>query len=118
MKRLVLAILLLLPRLVSAQTVATPTNHLGWDEVGQTAAIANASTYNAYIDAATTPVALTGVACIGTTTATCTANWPAMTPGTHTLTITQVNGGESGKSAPLSFSFVVVVVPTNVRQVP
>lgn len=124
LKRLafLLVLLVLAPRLVAAQTVATPGNHLGFDLPGQSIAVANGSTYNAYLDASTTPAPLAGVTCsAGTpaTTATCVANWPAMQPGSHTLTVTQAQGGvESAKSAPLSFTMVIVVTPQNVRQVP
>jgi hypothetical protein len=51
--------------------------------------------------------------------ATCTAPFPAMTPGAHALTLTQtISGAESGKSMALAFTFVVVVTPTGVRVVP
>ena len=124
LKRLLVAsaLILLFGPPAAAQSVATPSNHLGWDEPGQSAAVANGSTYNAYLDASTTPTPLTGVTCsTGTpvSTATCVANWPALQPGTHTLTVTQVQTNvESAKSAPLSFTMVIVVTPTNVRQVP
>ena len=98
---------------------ATPASKLAFDEVGQTVAVAQSATYNATIDAAA-PVALAGVSCTATTTpvgATCTATLPALTLGTHTLTLTQtISGATSPASTPaLSFTYVIVVTPTNIR---
>ena len=116
-----LLILLALPSVVRAQpvTVTPGTSHVGWDEPGQTLPIATGSTYNAYVDALP-PVVVAGVTCTANAAGlvTCVGNWPAMTPGAHTVTVTQVNGGESLKSSGLSITFSVTVTPTNVRQVP
>ena len=57
-------------------------------------------------------VVLTNVTCAGTATVTCTVPFPAFTPGAHQLSLTATNAaGESDKSAPLSFAFVVVPNP-------
>ncbi len=100
---------------------ATPSSRLAWDEVGQSVATAQAAAYAVYVDTGT-PVALAGVTCVvGTpaSTTTCSAAFPALTPGAHTLTLTQIIGGaESAKSATLAFSYVLVVTPTAVRVVP
>lgn len=117
-------LLLLLCSAVAFAQAASPTSHVGWDINGQAVAVASAATYNGYVDALPV-VALTGVSCVTSVSpapsgSTCTANWPPMTAGAHTITITQViAGAESSKSTPpLSFTFTIVVTPTNVRQVP
>lgn len=111
-----LTIALLMAVSASAQT-ATPQNKFQWTEVGQTVAIAGGATYNLYDGTNPTPIVLTGVTCVaGTpaTDATCTGNIPALTLGVHTVTLTEViSGAESAKSAVLSFTFVIVVTPTN-----
>lgn len=117
MRHLVLAFALTLGlATVASAQVATPINHFGWTEVGQTPAVANGATYNVYVDAATVPVALTGVTCVvGTpvTDAACTSNIPALTVGLHVVTLAQnIQGAESGKSTSISFTFVIVVTPT------
>lgn len=104
----------------SAQT-ATPSSHLAFDEAGQAVTVAQGASYTASVDSAA-GIALTGVTCVAGTpssTATCTANFPAMTPGTHTVTVTQtISGASSSPSVPLSVTFVIVVTPTNPRVVP
>lgn len=107
--------LVLIASAAQAQT-ADPSKRLGWYQPGQTPAIAQAATYNVYDGASTTPIVLAGVVCTAATPNTaCDAAFPALTPGAHVLTMTQViSGAESAKSvSPLSISFVVVVVPFN-----
>lgn len=104
-----------------AQAIVTPATHLGFDIVGQSAAVAQSATYLPYIDGSATPsLPLAGVTCVGATPVTCVSTFPPLSPGVHTLVITQViQTAESSKSAPvLTFTFVVVVTPTNVRAVP
>lgn len=116
MKAFVACLLLLIAAPVFAQT-ATPQNKFQWTEAGQAFASAGAATYNLYDGASTTPIVLTGVVCVASvpvTDASCSANIPALTLGLHTVTLTQViSGAESAKSAALSFTFVIVVTPTN-----
>ena len=117
----VCAVLVGLPHIATAQA-ATPASKLAWDQVGQSVATASGASYSVYIDTGT-PIPLTGAVCVvgvPTTMATCTAPFPAMSPGAHTLTLTQViAGAESPKSTPaLAVVFVVVVTPTNIRVVP
>jgi hypothetical protein len=117
-----LAIAVLWASPVAAQT-ATPASKLAWDEVGESPAVAQAAIYNLYVDGAGVALNLTSVACVVQTSnaanATCTAPFPAMTVGSHTLTLSQVsNGAESPKSAPLSVTFAIVVTPTGIRIVP
>lgn len=113
---LTLVALLLFASPVFAQT-ATPQNKFQWTEAGQTTAIASGATYNLYDGTNPTPIVLTGVTCVAgapTTDANCTGNIPALTLCVHTVTLSQViSGAESGKSSVLSFTFVIVVTPTN-----
>ena len=93
-----------------AQTPANPGNKVAWDQPAPTLADAQGYTYKYYPDAATAGVALTPVTCSGTVSPfQCEAAFPAFTPGSHTMAITASNtAGESVKSAPLSFMFVVI----------
>lgn len=103
---------------VGAQTTGTPASKLAWDQPNVTsAADAQAFTYRAYADGATTGTVLTGVTCTGTTTVTCSVAFPAFTPGSHTVRLTAANSaGEGPQSAPIAFTFVVVPsAPANVR---
>lgn len=113
---LTIVALLLLSTPAFAQT-ATPQNKFQWTEAGQTVAIAGGAAYNLYDGTNPTPLVLTAVTCIAgapTTDAVCTGNIPALTLGVHTVTLSQViSGAESGKSSVLSFTFVIVVTPTN-----
>lgn len=108
---------------VSAQS-ANSANKLRWDELAQAPAVATSASYNPYADgSATAGGALASVTCVAAVAplnpasdSTCTANFPAFTPGNHTLAITQVlSGAESTKSNTLTFQFVVAVVPTQLR---
>lgn len=118
MKKIFLSLLLLLISVPAlSQTNVTPTSKLIWDYPNVTLAVAQAFGENYYVDAATTGVALTGKTCTFTTNlATCQTAFPALTPGAHTLAITATSSGlESTKSNVLSFSFVILIVPTNLR---
>jgi hypothetical protein len=124
MKRLCLALLLLLLPALSHAQIADAGAKLGWDMPASTLGTANSYTYRYYPDGATTGISLTGVVCTGTTSPfPCTVPFPAFSPGTHTLTVTAgtVAGTppvivEGPKSAVLSFTFVVVPgTPLNPR---
>ena len=119
MKRIIFAIIILsLASTVYAQTPATGTSKIGWDQSATTLAEAQAYTYKYYPDSATTGVTLTSVTCIGTTSPyQCEVPFPAFTPGSHALTLTTSNeAGESAKSSVLNFKFVVVAsAPTNLK---
>jgi hypothetical protein len=122
MKTILVALALLAIALPApAQTTATPSNKYAWTQPGQAAAVAQAATYDHYLDGATsTTVTLAGVACAPNTTtpanADCTASIPALTLGSHTTAISQViSGAESAKSNVITFQFVVVVQPQGLR---
>lgn len=119
MKRLVLLILALLALAIpaSAQTTGTTSSKLILDEAAPDLATAQSYSYAYYPDVATTPTPIVLV-CAGTSSPfTCSGNFPAFTPGGHTLSVTARNvAGESIHSAPLSFTFVVVPnAPQNLR---
>jgi hypothetical protein len=122
MKKLVLVAVLVLSALavpVAAQTSppAVSSNKLGWTQTAPTLADAQALTFKLYADGAATGAVLAGVTCTATTTSgvfACEVPFPAFTPGNHSVQLTAGNvAGESAKSAPLAFTFVVVpAVPT------
>ena len=106
---------------VSSAQSATPSSRLGWDQGAPTLADANGYTYKSFADGVAPGVVLTGVTCAGTTSPyACVVNFPAFTPGSHTIQISAANiAGESLPSAPFSFVFVVTpAVPANLRLVP
>lgn len=109
MKKLcfVLLVLLAVPILVEAQAV--PTSKFAWTQDAPTLADAQGYTYLYFPDGATTGIAFTGVTCTGATSPfACEVNIPAFTPGNHTVTLAARNvAGESAKTTPLSFVFVV-----------
>ena len=115
-KLILLAAFLLVANLANSQAIAT--SKLIWDQPG-TISIpeATAFTYKYYPDNAVAGIVLTNVTCSGTSTITCQANFPAFTPGAHTLTISSSNAaGESAKSSPFAFVFVVTPgTPFNIR---
>lgn len=96
---------------------ATPGSRLTWDQQAATIAEAQALTYRYYADASTSGSVITAT-CVGAVAPfTCSAPFPAFTPGAHTLKLTAENvAGESAQSAALAFTFVVIpAVPANVR---
>lgn len=101
----------------AAFSQAIPSSKLLWDEAGVDLATVSAYTYKYYPDGSATGTALTGVTCSGTTTFSCQTNFPAFTPGAHTLQMTATNAaGESAKSVVFNFTFIVVPgVPSNIR---
>lgn len=112
---LVLA-LVLLPILLAAQT-ATPSSKFVLDQVAPDLVTANSYTFKIYVDGSATGVGFP-VTCTGTASPfTCAGSVPAFTPGTHSVTFTASNvAGESAKSAPFSFSMVIVPsAPANIR---
>lgn len=109
-----------LPSLAHAQ--ATAQSKLGWDQAAPDLPTANGYTYRHYDDVSATGVPLTPATCTGTASPfACQAPFPAFTPGaTHTVAVTAANvAGESLKSTPLSFTFIVIPsVPANLRLIP
>jgi len=103
---------------VYAQPPATGSSKIGWDQAAPTLAEAQGYTFKYYPDTATVGTTLISVTCVGTVSPyQCEVAFPAFTPGAHTLTLTANNlAGESVKSAPLSFAFIVTPSsPSNVR---
>lgn len=97
---------------------ATGSSKLAWDQAAPDLATAEGYGYRYYSDGQPMAVILAGVTCVGTASPfTCSAPFPAYPPGPHTIQLTASNAaGESLKSAPLAFVFVVVpAVPTNLR---
>jgi hypothetical protein len=115
MKRLTLAIVLVLvPFVGEAQTF----RQLGWDQPASSLSDVQAATYKYYLDGSETGLPLINVSCSGDTSPfQCTADFPASTPGPHTLSVSAVNvAGESAKSNELKFNTVVVMAaPQNLR---
>lgn len=110
----------------SAQTPVVTGDKLTWDQKASDLATAQAAVYKHYDDASATGVVLTPVTCSEQTPVlagnyTCNTPFPAFTPGTiHGIVLTAGNvAGESLKSTPFTFQFVVVPsAPTNVRRTP
>lgn len=103
---------------IGLQGQAVPSSRFGWDQNALNLADAQAYTYKYYADGATTGVNFNNVTCSGATSPfQCSVSIPAFTPGNHTIQITATNiAGESGKSPPFAFVFVVTPsTPQNVR---
>ena len=117
MRRLAIVIGILLMATAAAAQTATPSKSLAWDQPDATLTEALAYTYTHYDDAGLTGVALTGVTCVTGVPVTCSAPFPAFTPGAHTVAITATNeAGESLPSTPLPFTFVIIPsAPVNLR---
>lgn len=116
---LIAGLLLLTPNYAHAQGNVVPSDKLAWDQQASSLAEAQSYVYKRYDDGSATGVALTGVTCAGTTAPyVCSVAYPAYTPGSHSVQVTASNAaGESSKSAPFTFTFVVIpAAPTNVRK--
>ena len=116
MKRFILACVFVLVS-TAAFAQATPASKLAWDQPNATLAEASAMTYKFYPDGGATGFPLTGVTCVVGPPVSCSGNFPAFTPGSHTIQVTATNtAGESLKSTSFPFTFVVVPSsPTNLR---
>lgn len=115
-KMIPLLFLLLIPTVVGAQAI--PTSKLAWDQVAPDLVSAQAYTYKYYPDGSTTGTSLASVTCTGAASPfQCEVAFPSFTPGNHNLTLTASNiAGESGKSSPFAFVFVVTPgIPTNIH---
>lgn len=107
-----------LATVASAQTGASSTSNLQWDQDAPSLAEAQGYTYKAYPDGLQSNFVLTGVNCAGTASPfICTVPFPAFTPGNHTLHITASNAdAESLPSNDLAFRFIVVpAAPRSLR---
>lgn len=122
MKKFLLTVLFVIgfSALAHAQT-ATSASKFAWDQPNVSGAVeAQSYTYKLYADGSSTGTALSGVTCASAGTpavVTCQTAITAFTPGNHTTTVSASNlAGESLKSTPLSFTFVIVPSqPANLR---
>lgn len=117
-KKLLLVALFVASSSILLNGQATSTAKLGWDQGATTLLEATSYTYKYYADGSAVGTALTGVTCTGSVSPfQCQVPFPAFTPGNHTIQITATNvAGESDKSSPLDFVFVVnPSSPTNLR---
>lgn len=97
---------------------ATPGSTLRFDQPAPNVLDAQGYTYQQYVDGGDVPTPLNSVSCSGAVSPfVCEAPFPAFTPGSHTIRITASNvAGESLRSTPFSFTFVVVPAqPLNLR---
>jgi hypothetical protein len=118
MRKLVITGLLVLGIASVAAAQAISTSKFGWGQDAPDLASAQGYTYKHYDDGSATGVVFSNVTCSGTASPfQCEALVPAYTPGTHSLQLTASNlAGESAKSTPFSFTFVVTPsAPTNLR---
>jgi hypothetical protein len=102
---------------LEAQTIGTPASRIAFEQIAPDLATAQSYVYRYYADGSATGTVL-AVTCEGSASPfLCNGAIPAFTPGPHSLTLTASNGaGESPKSAPLSFTFVVIpATPQNPR---
>ena len=100
-----------------ASAQATQTSRFALDQGAPDLATAQSYTYRVYADGAATGATIAMI-CTGTASPfVCTALVGAFTPGSHTVTFTAANvAGESPKSAPLTFTMVIIpAVPLNPR---
>jgi hypothetical protein len=117
MKRILFVIVALLIS-SSAFSQATNTSKIAWDQAALTLSDSQGYTYKYYPDGSATGTAFANVVCTGATSPfQCEAPFPAFTPGNHTIQLTAGNiAGESVKTSPFAFAFVVTPAsPSNVR---
>lgn len=95
----------------SAQTPppASAGKSFGWDQAAPSLADANAYVYKFYLNGAAVGVIAAPVVCSGAASPfLCVTLIPAFTPGTHAIQATASNAaGESPKSSPFTFTFIV-----------
>ena len=111
-------IFLLVLTLLQPAPIGSSNQKFSWDQSAVDLAEAQAFTYTYYPDGSETGIVFPVVTCTGTVSPfTCSTPIPAFTPGVHNITITAKNlAGESDKSAPFVFAFVVTPgKPTNIR---
>jgi len=102
---------------LTAQT-GVPGQKFAWDQAAPDLVSAQGYTYRHYPDGAIVGVVFVAVTCTGTASPfVCEALIPAFTPGSHTVTLSAANvAGESPKSAPFVFTFIVTPgTPANIR---
>ena len=108
---LIITVILVNFSVASAQS----TKRLQWDIIATSLTEAQSNIYNIVIDNGA--VQVVAHTCAGTSSPfQCSIPMPALTPGTHTVTIQTiepVNGLESARSAPFSFS--IPSLPTGLK---
>lgn len=97
---------------------ATVNNRFEWDQVAPSVNEAALYVFKYYLDNGTVGVTFASVSCVGTLSPfLCSVSVPNMNQGAHTIQLTASNtAGESPKSAPFAFAFVVQPgAPANIR---
>lgn len=124
MKRRLLLGLVFALAAITANAQGTPNTRLAWDQPAPDLATAQGFTYKFYRDGSTTGTALAGVTCTVATpvspvgTFPCSVAFPSSTPGVpHSMLLTAGNSaGESGKSAPYTYTLIMIpAAPMNLR---
>lgn len=118
MRYVAIAVVLVFAAALQAPPAKPP--RVGWYQSAATVAEANGYSYKIYRDGATWPLGTFGVTCTEPTPDTprgsfnCSADFPATTPGIHTMLITATDkrtGQESNASNPLIYNSVPTQVP-------
>ena len=118
MKKLVILPVLLFITAIQPPPPLVVGDKLGWDQAAPTLVEAQAATYKYYLDSSATGIAFVNVTCSGTVSPfPCQVVTPIFSPGNHTIQLTASNAaGESLKSSPFAFSFVVTLnSPSGIR---
>jgi len=95
--------------------VAQTTPRIGWDQAATSATVAQGWTYRFYLDGAASGTVLAGVTCAGASAPfLCSAPFPTLTPGQHTLQLTAAATAVS-ESVKSDLLFVNTPAPQNPR---
>lgn len=109
-----LALLLSIASIANAQGQVGSLSRMSWEQGAPTIQDAQSYLYMYYADGNATGLFISGVSCVQANvemTFTCSAPFPAFSPGTHTITLTaRTEGMESDKSNVLTFRFIIVPV--------
>lgn len=118
MKKFLLFIVAISIYSIGLQAQAVSTSKLAFDQPAPDLVSAQGYTYKYYPDGSTTAATLVSTTCSGTVAPfQCEAPFPSFTPGNHTLALSATNiAGESPKSSPFVFTFVVTPgIPVNIH---
>lgn len=103
---------------VAVAQTGSARQSFAWSQAAPALTDAQGYTYRYYADGSATAQVFAAVVCTGAASPfTCAVPIPAFTPGNHSITLTSGNvAGESAKSSPFAFDFVVTpAVPANMR---